>query len=106
VPEPTKNDDWTNTLFVVAVLSGGGLAGTAWLGVQLAAILAGNDTLPAGIGDALTALTRLPSNMSDPKLAWSPEFRAHIPGPVLYWISTAVVVLAASPVFRTSKRVR
>lgn len=94
--EPTRNDDWTNTLFVVAVLSAGGLAGIAWLGAQLAAVLAGSDTVPAGIGDALTALTRLPSNMSDPKLAWSPEFRAHIPGPVLYWSSTVAVVFVAA----------
>jgi type IV secretion system protein VirD4 len=97
VPEPS-NDDWTNTLFVVAVLSAGGLAGAAWLGAQLAALLAGNDTLPAGIGDAVTALTRLPSNMSDPKQAWSPEQRGQLPGPVLYWASTVAVVLAASAV--------
>jgi type IV secretion system protein VirD4 len=95
VREPAKNDDWTNTLFVVATLSAGGLAGVGWLGAQLSALLAGNDTLPAGMGDALAALTRLPSNMSDPKLAWSPEFRAPIPGPVLYWTSTVAVVLAA-----------
>jgi len=35
VPEPTRNDDWTNTLFAVAALSAGDLAGTAWLGAQL-----------------------------------------------------------------------
>jgi type IV secretion system protein VirD4 len=95
VPEPTRNDEWTNTLFVVAVLSAGGLVGTAWLGAQLAALLAGNETLPAGIGDALTALTRLPSNLSDPKLAWSPELRAQLPGAFLYWGSTVAVVLVA-----------
>lgn len=95
MPEPTKNDDWTNTLFVVAVLSAGGLAGAAWLGAQLAALLAGNDPLPAGIGDALLALTRLPSNLGDPKLAWPSEVRRQLPGPALYWASTVAVVLAA-----------
>ncbi len=93
--EPTRNDDWTNTLFVVATLSAGGLAGVGWVGAQLAALLAGNDALPAGIGDALTALTRFPSNLSDPKLAWPQEFRGDLPGPVLYWASTVAVVLAA-----------
>lgn len=95
MPEPTRNDDWTNTLFVVAVLSAGGLAGAAWLGAQLAALLAGNDALDAGIGEALLALTRLPSNMSDPKLAWSLEQRGQLPGAVLYWTSTVAVVLVA-----------
>lgn len=95
MPEQTTNDDWTNTLFVGAVLSGGGLAGAAWLGAQLAALLAGNDRIPAGVGDALLALTRLPSNLSDPKLAWSPEVRSQLPGPVLYWASTVAVVLVA-----------
>lgn len=93
--EPVKNDDWTETLLVVAVLSAGALAGTVWLGAQLAARLAGRGNLPAGIGDSLAALTRLPSNLSDPKVAWSPELRGHLPGPVLYWTSTVAVVLAA-----------
>lgn len=96
MPEPAKNDDWTNTLFVVAVLSAGGLAGAAWLGAQLAALLAGNDTLPVGIGDALTALTRLPSDLGDPKLAWPSEVRRQLPGPVLYWASTVAVVASAA----------
>jgi type IV secretion system protein VirD4 len=95
VPEHTRNDEWTNTPFVVAALSAGGLAGAAWLGAQLAALLAGNDALHAGIGDAPLALTRLPSNLSDPRLAWSPELRGHLPGPVLYWASTVAVVLVA-----------
>lgn len=93
MPEPARNDDWTNTLFAVAALSAGGLAGTAWLGAQLAALLAGNDALDAGIGDALLALTRLPSNLGAPKLAWSPELRGKLPGPILYWAATAAVVL-------------
>lgn len=93
--EPTRNDDWTNTLFVIAALSVGGSAGAARLGAQLAALLAGNDGLHAGIGDALLALTRPPSNLSDPKLAWSPELRGDLPGPVLYWASTVAVVVVA-----------
>ncbi len=80
------------------MLSAGALAGVTWLGAQLAALLAGKDALSAGIGDALAALTRLPSNLSDSKAVWAPEFRANLPGPVLCWPSTVAVVLAIGAV--------
>ena len=93
--EPTRNDDWTNTLFVVAVLSAGGLAGVTWLGAQLAALLAGKDTLSAGIGDALTALPELDGQVDlvisnppyIPLTEWeyvAPEARDHDPELALF----------------------
>ncbi len=87
-----RKDDWTDTAFAVAIGAAGVLSGATWLGAQLAALLARNDRPAAGLGDALQALVRLPSNFSDPKQAWAPELRGDLPGPLLYWLATAVVV--------------
>jgi type IV secretion system protein VirD4 len=95
VADRPQDDSWRETLFVAAVVSAGALLGVTWAGAQVATLLAGNDALPAGIGDALAALVRLPNNLSDPKLAWAPESRANLPGPVLYWAATIVIVVAA-----------
>lgn len=92
MPDAPKGD-WTDTLFVAAVGSAGALAGVTWLGAQVTAFLAGNGRLPAGFGDAFAALVRLPSNLSDPRSAWAAELRPLLPGPVLYWYSTSVVIL-------------
>lgn len=65
---------------------------TVWAGAQLATLLARRRTMPVGLAPALSAALRLPSHAGHPAAAWPPELAALIPGPVLYWISTAIAL--------------
>lgn len=84
--------------FEIVVLAIGTLAGTiggsVWLGAWLASA-ATAERLHASFGDALEAATRLPSHLSDPRLAWPEPQRAELPSAVMYWAATVLVVAAA-----------
>ncbi len=68
----------------------GGTLGIVWAGAQLASLLSGK-VLAAGLGASFHTLVRLPANAADPRLAWGPPYDAALPGPVLYWLCTALV---------------
>ena len=70
------------------------LGGVTWAGAALAAALHGT-RLAATLGVAVRAALRLPSHLSDPRLAWPPTQAAVLPGPWLYWFSTILIVVAA-----------
>ena len=61
-----------------------------WCGAALAAVVTGRDVPPGGLVAALRAV----GAWGDPASAWPSP--AQVPGPVAYWASTAVVVLAVS----------
>jgi type IV secretion system protein VirD4 len=65
-------------------------------GAHLAAAVAGRAALHADLGDAATALVRLPATPGDPAAAWGPAGRAALPGPVLYYVSLGAVLLVAA----------
>jgi type IV secretion system protein VirD4 len=80
---------------VLWVLAGlGGLGVGVWGGAQLAALASRRRTMPVGIGTAVQAGFRLPSNAGQPADAWPPPARELLPGPVLYWACTLVAALA------------
>lgn len=99
-PDLAGPDPVTERLFAVAVLAMGAVLAVVWAGAALAAVLGGTWPLPAGLGDAATALVRLPSHFARPAEAWPAPARAVLPGPVLYWPAQVVVVagLAAAVV--------
>ncbi len=72
--------------------AGVGLA-SVWGGAQVAALVATGEWLDAGAGDAFGALIRLPSHGESPATAWGPELQASLPGPTLYWVCTAAVLV-------------
>jgi type IV secretion system protein VirD4 len=74
------------TVFVVA-------AGGNWLVGNLASLLAKRQLLGVTVGEALVALRRMPDHWSDPRRAWSEPAASMLPGPVLYWISTVLVIV-------------
>lgn len=76
-------------IIVVGVLTFG-----IWSGAQLAALVSTGGWLSAGIGDAFSALLRLPANFGDPATAWPAPVGSSIPGVVVYWASTLTVLLA------------
>lgn len=80
--------------FEFAILGGGALSAALWAGAQLAAFLEGGQFVDLSLGDALGAMAGLPSNMGEPRLAWPTTIQGELPGPVLYWLATAIVVIA------------
>ena len=77
---------------VVVLLVAAGVLGVVLGGAQLAARLARGRWLGAGLGDAASAALGLWAERGDPRLAWSPELRAGLPGPGAYWGCTAAAV--------------
>src|SRR5437867_15013 len=92
---PQRRDDSDDTVFVLAVGAAATAAGGHWLVGNLAALIGRGRLLHAGLGEALGALTRLPSQRGDPRLAWSEPARSNLPGPVVYWLAVVLVVLLA-----------
>ncbi|HUP69666.1 MAG TPA: type IV secretory system conjugative DNA transfer family protein [Acidimicrobiales bacterium] len=70
------------------------LGGVVWLGAWVAAAADGA-RLHASFSDAVAAAFRLPANLSNPRLAWPAELQASLPGPLLYWGATALLLVGA-----------
>lgn len=91
---PTNDRSGDDLLFLllVAVLAAGSVG--HWLVGNLAALIGRARLLDAGVSDALMALSRLPNHWDDPRRAWSEPAASNLPGPVVYWFSVAIVVVA------------
>ncbi|HUR23863.1 MAG TPA: type IV secretory system conjugative DNA transfer family protein [Acidimicrobiales bacterium] len=68
------------------------VAGLAWCGAALAAMLAGRGRFHASLADALRAACGMPGHFGDPAAAWPEPIRSALPGPVPYWLAHFVVV--------------
>jgi type IV secretion system protein VirD4 len=66
------------------------MGAVVWCGAALAARL-GGARLQAGLGEAIRAAARLPSHVSDPRLAWPAPVAGRLPGAGLYWAATTAV---------------
>ena len=101
----TSNDDVVlaalGALFATAAVVWGGI------GTAAACAVVGNGRLRAGLGQAAAALVKLPAHASDPRRAWPAAAAEQLPGPVLYWLATSLVLaatlLAARGVWRLWK---
>jgi type IV secretion system protein VirD4 len=68
-----------------------------WLAGALAGVLAGGRPIQVGVAGAARVLTRLPSHLSQPELAWPASTRGRLPGTLVLQVSlgvSAVLVLA------------
>jgi type IV secretion system protein VirD4 len=90
-----RRDSSDDTMFVLAVGAAATAAGGHWVIGNLAAFIGRGRPLRAGLGDALSALTRLPSHAGNPRLAWDEPARSNLPGPVVYWLAVVLVVALA-----------
>jgi len=79
-----------------AILLLGCVGFVAWAGAQTACILFGDGPLPVSIADGGAAALALPGHASDPAAAWPPAVRDQLPGPVAYWVSTAIIALGSA----------
>ena len=77
-------------LVALVVVSGG-----HWLAASLAALVGRQRSLGAGLAESFSALRQLPKQSGDPRRAWTEPAASNLPGPVLYWLSVAVVLIAA-----------
>ncbi len=66
-----------------------------WAGANLASLVASGQVLGASLEEAGHAMFQLPDHLSDPRSAWPPELAGRLPGPVLYWAATVMVLSAA-----------
>jgi type IV secretion system protein VirD4 len=76
---------WIGALAVLLALLWVGFAG-AWLAARLV-----GERLRVRGQEAVEAIWRLPSHWSDPARAWPAPAATRLPGPWLYWASTAAV---------------
>lgn len=81
--------------FELVVFGAATLVGAWWGGAVLGAAAFAQARLGAGLSVAVAALVAVPSTMNDPRQAWPAEQAAVLPGPVGYWLCTAVVLAVA-----------
>jgi len=93
------NDSAQNLLLgiLVALFLGGAIL--MWLVGNVAALLGRGRLLHAGLTQSWDALLHLRQHANDPRLAWTPKLAVDLPGPVMYWTSLAIVVIAGALVF-------
>ena len=90
-----RRQDGSDTVIIVVLGIFAGVVVGNWLAANLAALVGRRRTLGADLDESVTALKQLGDHLNDPRLAWPEPAASNLPGPILYWSSTAVVVLAA-----------
>lgn len=81
-------------LVLVAAAAGGVIVGSVWAGAEVALLLTGRPTA-LDVSSAIDALGALSSRPGDPAGAWPPPWNVRLPGPILYWSATGLVVVVA-----------
>jgi len=87
--------DPLETLAIGALILFGVVSGGHWLAASLASMVGRQRPLDAGLTESITALGQLPKHWIDPRRAWPEPAASNLPGPLLYWLSVAVVIAAA-----------
>ncbi|CAN5645679.1 hypothetical protein BH10ACT3_BH10ACT3_00230 [soil metagenome] len=87
--------DPIETLAIGAFIAIGVVAGGHWLAAAFAALVGHRRALDAGLSESVAALRHLPKHWADPRLAWPEPASSNLPGPILYWLSVALVVALA-----------
>ncbi len=82
---------------VVVGTAAAALVGVVWGGAALALVATGQS--PAvSVEAAGAALRELPANLSNPAIAWPEPYSDQLPGPLVYWLCTAIAAAAAAVV--------
>ncbi len=90
-----ERDDTFEKLVLTLLFVFIGLLLIFWAGANLASLVASGQVLGASLEEAGHAMFQLPDHLSDPRSAWPPELAGRLPGPVLYWAATVMVLSAA-----------
>ncbi len=90
-----ERDDTFEKLVLTLLFVFIGLLLIFWAGANLASLVASGQVLGASLEEAGHTMFQLPDHLGDPRSAWPPELAARLPGPVLYWAATVMVLSAA-----------
>jgi type IV secretion system protein VirD4 len=91
---------------LVLLLAMVAFSATVWAGAQVAARLFGAGRwLEVGLGRSARAALALPQHAGSPEMAWPARLRGDLPGPLPYWVCTAVVAVAVVAAFAPVLRV-
>jgi type IV secretion system protein VirD4 len=94
-PGPPGSSSGLDDMVLWALALAGGLGATVWAGAQLAVLAVHHRRLPMGLAGAVQAGFALPGHASRPAGAWPAPADQLIPGPLVYWLATAVAAVAA-----------
>lgn len=83
-----------DTLLMAGIIGAGVASAAVWAAAQLASLLHSGSRLGVSPAAGFRAMFRLPANASDPRLAWEEPAASQLPGPVVYWSLTGLVVTA------------
>ena len=89
---PDRRADGGDTVIIVVLGIVTSVIVGNWAAANLAALIGRHRALDAGLTDSATALHQLGRHLDDPRLAWPEPAASNLPGPILYWASTAMVV--------------
>ena len=84
-----------DTILMGAIIGTGIASGAVWVGAQLASLVHSGETLGVSPSQGFKAMVHLPANAGDPRFAWDEPAASQLPGPVLYWLATGLVVAVA-----------
>lgn len=85
----------SDTMLMLAIIGAGVASVAVWAGAQLASLIHSGSTLGVGASQGFRAMFRLPAHASDPRLAWDEPAASQLPGLVVYWLTTGIVVTLA-----------
>ena len=87
--------DGIDLMIFIGIAAIAAVALLQWLIGNAAALLGHARPLHASPGDTVHALFHLPQHLADPRAAWPAGVRTALPGPVVYWLATTLVLTAA-----------
>ena len=82
------------------------LGGLVVLTAGVAGVISGDGWTGGSLSDAPAVLARLPDHLDDPHRAWPASTASHMPGPVAFYVSAALVVLAVGALGAVALRMR
>ncbi len=92
-------------IFIALAVLVGSLSLVVWGGANLSSLVSGQGVPGVGLGDSLRAIPGLVAQPAVPADAWPVGSRSLIAGPVVYWLSTGLVLVAVAVAVLAARRV-
>jgi len=108
MPDTTPSDGQMSPLeqiLIVVMVGAAAVGAIVWAGAALAAAVSGHGALRAGLGDSFAAIPVLVTDPDRPAQAWPEAVAELLPGPVVYWLSTALIAVALIAVLLIGRRI-
>jgi type IV secretion system protein VirD4 len=96
VKQTVQRDDTFEKVAVALLLVFIGFLVVFWAGAQLATLVAHGRPLQTTVEEAGKAMFATKDHLGDPRSAWPAGQREQLPGPVVYWLATALATVAGA----------